>query len=160
MSSHSATEYAAVSAPQSTGMSAGQYLTFLLDREIYGLPIKTVQEIRAYSRPTPIDGYPREIKGVIDLRGQAVQVIDLHESLHSRATTVTESTVIVVVGYDDLLFGAIADSVRDVLDISAQAIKSVPQIGLSKGQGAIAGLATVEKQMVILLNWANLMKNL
>src|SRR5438105_13877699 len=103
-----------------------QYLTFALGDEEYGVEILKVQEIRGYAPITPIPNTPPHIKGVMNLRGAIIPVVDLRRKLAMPATECSPFTVIIVVTVGTRVMGVIVDAVSDVLDIPPMDIQPTP----------------------------------
>jgi purine-binding chemotaxis protein CheW len=129
-----------------------QYLTFLLGNEHYGIEILKVQEIKGYSAPTPIPGAPRGIKGVMNLRGTVVPVVDLRSRFDMPEQETNQFTVVIVVTVGAKVFGLIVDAVSDVLDISTNDIEATPDLGADVDTTYMTGLAKAGDRLVMLLN--------
>lgn len=137
------------------GVGENQYLTFILAGEEYGVDILRVQEIRGWSKVTPIPNTPDYIKGVINLRGTIVPIVDLRSRFALPACEYGPTTVVIVLrvcGQDrQRIMGVIVDAVSDVYDVRAEDLKPAPELeGLQSS--ALLGLATVDKKMVIVLD--------
>jgi purine-binding chemotaxis protein CheW len=130
-----------------------QYLTFSLGKEEYGIEILRVQEIKGYSAITPIPHTSRWIKGVMNLRGIVIPVIDLREKFSMEAVAYTKFTVIIVVNIQDKVTGLIVDAVSDVLEISAEDIVQPSGLGRGKDVSFIEGMAHLESdRLAVLIN--------
>lgn len=129
-----------------------QYLTFLLGNEQYGIEILKVQEIKGYSAPTPIPGAPRSIKGVMNLRGTVVPVVDLRSRFDMPEQETNQFTVVIVVTVGAKVFGLIVDAVSDVLDIASSDIEATPDLGNDVDTTYMTGLAKSGDRLVMLLN--------
>lgn len=140
----------------STGLSSSQYLTFSLSGEMFGLGILNVKEIIEYGNLTEIPMMPAFIRGVINLRGSVVPVIDLAARFGSSQTTIGRRTCIVIVEIqnDDVRqdIGIVVDAVSEVLDISASDIEPPPSFGTRIRSDFIQGMGKVAGKFVILLN--------
>jgi len=143
------------------GVVAGssQYLTFLLGTEQYGVEILRVQEIRGYSAVTPIPNTPAFIRGVINLRGTVVPVVDLRAKFSMEATEYNKFTVIIVVTVGVRVIGLVVDAVSDVLDIPAAEIRTAPDLGVRVDTRFISGMATVGDRMTVLLDIERLLSD-
>jgi purine-binding chemotaxis protein CheW len=134
----------------------GKYLTFALAHEEYGLEILKVREIIGYIDVTAVPQTPHYVKGVINLRGQVIPVVDLRAKFGMETTDVTEQTCIIVVeiaeGNRTCSTGIIVDHVQEVLDIGADAIEEAPQFGASVNTDFILGMGKVEDSVKILLD--------
>lgn len=129
-----------------------QFLTFVLGDETYGLDILQVQEIRSWSQPTQIPNAPRYIRGVTNLRGEIVPILDLRRRFDMEETEFTKYTVVIVVNIQNRTVGMIVDGVSDVVNLSASEMRAAPDFGTSIDASFIRGLASHEERMVILLN--------
>ena len=134
----------------------GKYLTFALGHEEYGLEILKVREIIGYIDVTAVPQTPHYIKGVINLRGQVIPVVDLRAKFGMETEEVTEQTCIIVVeiaeGNRTCSTGIIVDRVQEVLDISAAAIEEAPQFDASVNTDFILGMGKVDDAVKILLD--------
>ena len=145
---------------KATGMALldkeGKYLTFALASEEYGLEILKVREIIGYIDVTSVPQTPHYVKGVINLRGQVIPVIDLRAKFGMETTDVTEETCIIVVeiAHTNRTFntGIIVDRVQEVLDIAGQDIEEAPQLGASVDTDFILGMGKVGDSVKILLD--------
>ena len=135
---------------------AGKYLTFVLGTETYGLEILKVREIIGYIEVTAVPQTPHYVKGVINLRGQVIPVVDLRAKFGMETTNVTEETCIIVVeiAQDQRKFsmGIVVDRVQEVLDIAGCNIEEAPQFGASADTGFILGMAKIGESVKILLD--------
>ena len=129
-----------------------QFLTFALGDEQYGVEILKVQEIRGYSAVTPIPNTPAHIKGVINLRGTVVPVVDLRSKFSMQATEYSKFTVIIVVTVGQKVIGLVVDAVSDVLDIPAAEMRVAPDLGTHVDTRFISGMATIGERMTVLLD--------
>lgn len=134
----------------------GKYLTFALANEEYGLEILKVREIIGYMDITAVPQTPHHIKGVINLRGQVIPVVDLRAKFGMETTGVTEQTCIIVVEITQsgrkFNTGIIVDRVQEVLDIAGEAIEEAPQFGSSVDTNFILGMGKIGDKVKILLD--------
>jgi len=134
----------------------GKYLTFALANEEYGLEILKVREIIGYIDVTAVPQTPHFIKGVINLRGQVIPVVDLRAKFGMETTEVTEQTCIIVVeitqGARTCSTGIVVDRVQEVLDIAGSAIEEAPQFGAAVSTDFILGMGKVGDSVKILLD--------
>ena len=130
----------------------GKYLTFILSNEEYGLEILKVREIIGIMDVTEIPQTPPFIKGVINLRGKVIPVIDLRLKFKMEEADHTKETCIIVVDVDTVLMGIIVDTVSEVLDIKAEQIEPSPQFGSSVSTDFILGMGKVGDKVKILLD--------
>ncbi|QNN57243.1 chemotaxis protein CheW [Diaphorobacter ruginosibacter] len=137
-----------------------EYLTFRIAQEEYGIDILKVREIRRYEAPTRIARTPAFIKGVVNLRGTIVPIVDLRMKLHQDCRPVySEFTVVVILNLLDRVVGIVVDSVSDVLRLSDEQISDVPEFEGAIEVDSIEGLGTVGDRMLILLDIEKLMSN-
>jgi purine-binding chemotaxis protein CheW len=130
------------------GSAAGEFLTFRLGEEEYGIDILRVQEIRSYEPPTRIANAPSFIKGVVNLRGVIVPIIDLRLKLACEKVEYNGFTVVVVLNVRGRVVGAVVDSVSDVLELSKEQIKPAPQMNSSVDASFITGIGTIKNTQV------------
>jgi purine-binding chemotaxis protein CheW len=114
-----------------TKAESGEFLTFRLGAEEYGIDILRVQEIRSYEPPTRIANAPSFIKGVVNLRGVIVPIIDLRLKLNCDTAEYNDFTVVIVLNVRGRVVGAVVDSVSDVLELSHEQIKPAPELSSS-----------------------------
>ena len=131
---------------------SNQYLTFTLGREEYGIELLKVQEIRGYSAITPIPNTPAHFKGVMNLRGTVIPVVDLRSKFAMEAVEYTKFTVIIVASVADKIVGLVVDAVSDVLTVSSQNIRPTPDFGARAATRFITGLASVGDHLAVLLD--------
>ena len=129
-----------------------QYLTFRLGEEEYGVEILKVQEIKGYSTVTPIPNMPAYLKGVMNLRGTIVPVVDLRSKFAMAATDYNQFTVIIVVTVGTKVMGLIVDAVSDVLNIPKGDIQATPDFGGQVDARYINGMAKASDKLVVLLD--------
>lgn len=129
-----------------------QYLTFRLNNQDYGIPILEVQEIKGMTEITPIPNSPVFIKGVINLRGTVIPIIDLRLRFNIEESEYDEVTVIIVVNIKDKLAGLVVDSVSDVMNASSEQRSEAPEFEGQVNRKFIDGLVQHEDILVILLN--------
>ena len=141
----------------STTTKPGEYLTFRLGKEEYGIDILRVQEIRSYEQPTRLAHAPDFIKGVIDLRGVIVPIVDLRLKLHCAQAEYTDFTVVIILNVGGTVLGAVVDAVADVVALQAEAIKPAPQFQGQVDSSFVRGIATVGERMLIVLDIESLL---
>jgi purine-binding chemotaxis protein CheW len=134
-----------------------ELLTFTLGAESYGLDILKVQEIRGYEPPTRIANTPDFIKGVINLRGHIVPIVDLRVKLGLGEATFDASTVVIILTVLGRVVGVVVDGVSDVIAIESEAVQPAPEFGSVLDTQYIQGLTTVEGQLLILVDIEKLM---
>jgi purine-binding chemotaxis protein CheW len=146
----------ATTSTKSPTQKQGKYLTFAIADEEYGLEILKVREIFGYMDITPVPQTPAYVKGVINLRGQVIPVVDLRSKLGMQQAEVTEETCIIVVEVtrngqrNDT--GIVVDHVQEVLYITAEQIQETPEFGSAVNTDFILGLGKVGKSVKILLD--------
>jgi len=134
-----------------------ELLTFTLGTESYGLDILKVQEIRGYEPPTRIANAPDFIKGVINLRGHIVPIVDLRLKLSVGEARYDGSTVVIILNILGRVVGVVVDGVSDVIALAEDAVKPAPEFGSVLDTQYILGLATVEGQLLIITDIEKLM---
>jgi len=143
---------ASTAAQQATARPDGrQFLTFRVGAEEYGLDILRVQEIRSYEPPTRVANAPAFIKGVVNLRGVIVPILDLRLRL-GQAAEVNDFTVVIVLNVAGRVVGTVVDSVSDVLELGADEIKPRPEVPAAMDARFITGLGKLGERMLILLD--------
>lgn len=148
------------SAPSAQALAdSGQYLTLRLGGEEYAIDILRVQEIRSYEEPTRMVNAPVFIKGVINLRGVIVPIVDLRLKLDIDKVEYTEFTVVILLKVRGTVIGAVVDAVSDVVTLAAQSIKPAPQFETAIDARFITGLASVGERMLIVMNMDALLSN-
>ncbi len=135
---------------------AGKYLTFKLGAEEYGLAILKVREIMGLMDITAVPRTPAFIRGVINLRGKVIPVVDLRTKFGMETTEDTDETCIIVVDVgevdDEVEMGIVVDKVSEVLDIEAEDIEDAPSFGSSADTDFILGMGKAEDRVTILLD--------
>ncbi|TBR08355.1 MAG: chemotaxis protein CheW [Lysobacter sp.] len=134
-----------------------EYLTFTLGSEEYGVDILKVQEIRGYDQVTRLPDAPAFIKGVINLRGLIVPVVDLRLKFHLSQATYDETTVMIVLGIGGRTIGVVVDGVSDVLRLDPAHVRAVPDLGSAIDRRFLTGLGVLDERMLILLDIERLM---
>ncbi|NTV53203.1 MAG: purine-binding chemotaxis protein CheW [Candidatus Firestonebacteria bacterium] len=130
----------------------GLYLTFRMGAEQYGIEILRVQEIIQMMMITPIPRTPSFVKGVVNLRGKVIPVIDLRMKFNLPTAASTEQNCIIVVDLEDLHMGVVIDSVSDVVNFPADKIDQVPSFGINLDTEFIRGIGKAEDVVTILLD--------
>lgn len=129
-----------------------QYLTFNLADEYYGVDILKVQEIKGYTTVTRIPNTPDYLKGVLNLRGTIVPIVDLRMKFGMGMTDPTPFTVMVVVNVRNRIMGFMVDAVSDVLDLNAKHIQPPPELGSAVDITFVAGIGNSNDRLVTLLD--------
>ncbi len=124
--------------------AGGEFLTFRLGEEEYGIDILRVQEIRSYEQPTRIANSPAFIKGVVNLRGVIVPIVDLRMKLGCETAEYNAFTVVIVLNVKGRVLGAVVDSVSDVLELHAKDIKPAPEMSSAIDACFITGIGAIK----------------
>lgn len=146
MSNHSQSSAGHVAEPVS------EYLTFTLGSEEYGIDILRVQEIRGYDAVTKIANAPAFIKGVINLRGVIVPIVDLRVRFELANIEYNQFTVVIILNVLNRTIGIVVDGVSDVVALTADAIKPPPEFGTTFDTQYLMGLGTINEHMLILVD--------
>ena len=134
-----------------------EYLTFRLGEEEYGIDILKVQEIRGYEQPTRIANTPSFIKGVVNLRGVIVPIVDLRLKFALGSAEYNDFTVVIILNLGARVVGIVVDSVSDVMELSPEQIREAPEITSTVDSSFITGLGTLADRMLILIEIEKLM---
>ncbi|MEA3121879.1 MAG: purine-binding chemotaxis protein CheW, partial [Paraburkholderia sp.] len=133
--------------------AAGQeFLVFTLGAEEYGIDILKVQEIRGYDSVTRIANAPEFIKGVINLRGIIVPIVDMRIKFHLGRVEYDHQTVVIILNVAHRVVGMVVDGVSDVINLSAGEIKPAPEFAGAMNTSYITGLGTIDNRMLILMD--------
>ena len=143
-------------AKRNAGLMEGKYLTFSMNEEEYGVGILTIKEIIGMMRITPVPQTPDYVKGVINLRGKVIPVIDLRLRFGMNSNGYTERTCIIVVEIENdsrtLQIGIVVDSVSEVMNIKGSDIEQTPEFGTTLNTDCILGMAKTAGSVKILLD--------
>jgi len=142
---------------ENVAAGAREYLTFRLDQEEYGIDILKVQEIRGYEPPTRIANAPPFIKGVTNLRGTIVPIVDMRLKFNCSKAEYNSFTVVIILNLRNRVVGIVVDSVSDVMELTPDNIRSAPDIDSAIDNNCILGLGSVGERMLILLDIEKLM---
>lgn len=137
--------------------SVREYLTFRLDQEEYGIDILKVQEIRGYETPTRIAHAPPFLKGVVNLRGTIVPIVDMRLKFNCSKADYNSFTVVIILNLGSRIVGIVVDSVSDVMELPASSIRPAPEVDSGISSDCILGLGSVGERMLILLDIGKLM---
>jgi purine-binding chemotaxis protein CheW len=141
---------------EETNVTSSQYVTFSLGDELFGVEVTRTREILSLAPVTKVPQTPDYLLGVINLRGQVVPVVDMRLKLGLPAGDETEDTCIIVVEVqvedDSIVVGALADAVREVLEVRTDQIEPPPRLGTRLNTEFITGMGKVDEQFMILLN--------
>jgi purine-binding chemotaxis protein CheW len=134
-----------------------EVLSFRLGQEEYGISILKVQEIRGYDSVTRIANAPPFLKGVINLRGQIVPIVDMRLRFNLGEAAYDSFTVVIILNIGHHVIGMVVDSVSDVVTLARDAIKPAPALGSAIDAECLHGLGVVGERMLILLDIERLM---
>lgn len=137
--------------------TAGEYLTFTLGNELYGIDILKVQEIRGYDPVTQIANMPSFIKGVVNLRGKIVPIVDLRIKFDLGNVVYDQFTVVIIINLNGRIAGIVVDAVSDVRQLYEDNLRDMPTMVTRIDTAYIVGLATFEQDMLILVDIEKLM---
>jgi purine-binding chemotaxis protein CheW len=135
-------------------VNPGQFLTFLLRGQFYGVPIAAVREINRFIEVTPIPQTPSFVAGVMNLRGKVIPVVNLREKFGFEPVKNSKETCIVIIETGDGQMGVIVDAVRSVVDLTAAQIEPTPRLGEESVESIILGLGKLDDKVVILIDIA------
>ncbi|SFQ21229.1 purine-binding chemotaxis protein CheW [Variovorax sp. OK605] len=136
-----------------------EVVTFKLGEEEYGIDIQKVQELRGYDAVTRIANAPDYIKGVVNLRGIIVPIIDMRIKFKLGDPTYDQFTVVIVLNIGGRVVGMVVDSVSDVITLAADQIKPAPEMGSVLDADYLIGLGTLDERMLILVDIDRLMSS-
>jgi len=136
-----------------------EYLAFKLGTEEYGIDILKVQEIRGYEAVTRIANAPEFIKGVINLRGIIIPVVDMRIKFNLGSPVYDQFTVVIILNIAGRIVGMVVDSVSDVTTLTAEQVKPAPEMGTAFSSDYMIGLGTIDERMLILVNIDKLMSS-
>ena len=141
----------------SSAPASGEYLTFTLGQEEYGIDILKVQEIRGYEAVTRIANAPPFIKGVINLRGVIVPIVDLRIKFNLGEPSYDQFTVVIILNIGKRVMGIVVDGVSDVIQLASENLHPAPEFGSVLDTRYLLGLGTVEQRMIIMVDIEQLM---
>lgn len=144
-------------APAAVSTNLREFLAFKLGAEEYGIDILRVQEIRSYEKPTRIARAPDFIKGVINLRGVIVPIVDLRLKFHLDDASYTEFTVVIVLNIGSRVVGIVVDAVSDVITLSSEQLRPVPDFSSTIASEHVLAIGAIEERMLILIDIDKLM---
>ena len=144
------------SEPRALTGQAQEYLTFSLGSEEYGVNILKVQEIRGYEKPTAIANAPAYIKGVVNLRGTIVPILDMRIKFGLGEPTYDQFTVVIILNVGGRVVGVVVDGVSDVIGLVADQVRPAPEFSSTFDTQYITGVGTVDERMLILVDMEKL----
>jgi len=136
-----------------------EFLAFTLGREEYGIDILKVQEIRGYENVTRIANAPEFIKGIVNLRGIIVPIVDMRIRFNLGVPTYDQFTVVIILNIAGRIVGMVVDSVSDVTTLTPEQIKPAPEMGTVLDTDYLIGLGTLDERMLILMDIDKLMSS-
>ncbi len=136
-----------------------EFLAFTLGQEEYGIDIQKVQELRGYETVTRIANAPEFVKGVVNLRGIIVPIVDMRIKFNLGMPTYDQFTVVIILNINGRVVGMVVDSVSDVINLSPEQVKPAPDMGSAFSTDHLIGLGTVDERMLILVDIDKLMSS-
>jgi purine-binding chemotaxis protein CheW len=146
-------------AAAASDIAGHEYLAFKLGAEEYGIDILKVQEIRGYEAVTRIANAPEFIKGVINLRGIIIPVVDMRIKFNLSSPVYDQFTVVIILNINGRVVGMVVDSVSDVTTLTPEQVKPAPEMGTAFSSDYMIGLGTIDERMLILVNIDKLMSS-
>ncbi|SEN09512.1 purine-binding chemotaxis protein CheW [Sphingomonas gellani] len=129
-----------------------QLITFQLGDQVLGVDIMAIREIRAWSPATPLPNVPAHVRGVVNLRGVVLPVLDLRHRLGWGVTDPSARHVIIVVRIGEQLQGLIVDAVNDIVSVAPDAMQPLPDMGETTAAQFLEGLATIDQRLILVLS--------
>src|SRR5438552_6030067 len=154
----SATAHGSISIAGKYG-AGSEFLAFTLGQEEYGIDILKVQEIRGYEAVTRIANAPEFVKGVVNLRGIIVPIVDMRIKFKLGTPVYDQFTVVIILNIGGRVMGMVVDSVSDVTTLSPEQVKPAPEMGTAFNTDYLIGLGTLEERMLILIDIDRLMSS-
>jgi len=139
------------------GAASTEFISFAIGDEQYGVDIMAVREIKGWSGVTQLPSQPDYMRGVLNLRGVMVPIIDLRCRFGQGVTDATPMHVVIVVQVDSKTIGLLADQVLDIISVEGSRIQPVPQVSRTFQANFLSGLVTIENTMIALINLDNLL---
>jgi purine-binding chemotaxis protein CheW len=149
----------ALGSPTDRDITGHEFLAFTLGKEEYGIDILKVQELRGYDTVTRIANAPEFIKGVVNLRGIIVPIVDMRIKFSLGTPTYDQFTVVIILNIGGRVMGMVVDSVSDVITLSAEQVKPAPEMGTAFNTDYLIGLGTLDERMLILVDIDKLMSS-
>ena len=137
----------------------GKHLTFWTDNQLFAIPIASVEQIIGIQNIIAIPGFPNYVKGIINLRGNIIPVIDMRLRFNKQVAAYNERTCIIVTNIQQHLFGLIVDAVDEVTRIDEASISMPPKVLDSEASAYLKGVAKLENKVVLLLDTAKILDN-
>ncbi|WP_299671900.1 chemotaxis protein CheW [uncultured Roseobacter sp.] len=136
--------------------TAIELLTFQLADQEYSLDIMSVREIRGWTKTTPLPHAPSYMKGVINLRGTVLPVMDLSERLGLEPQRQTDRNVIIVVNHDDVMTGLLVDAVSDIIALTDEDLQPPPELQTSNSPNVVSALTLIDERMIRVLDLSSI----
>ncbi|MEA3394127.1 MAG: chemotaxis protein CheW [Pseudomonadota bacterium] len=136
-----------------------EFLAFKLGHEEYGIDILRVQEIRSYEEPTRMANAPAYIKGVVNLRGVIVPIVDMRMKFNLEEVKYDGFTVVIVLNIGSQVIGMVVDGVSDVITLAPEQLRPVPELSSSIASDHLLAIGSLEDRMLILLDIEKLMRS-
>ncbi|MEM6887352.1 MAG: chemotaxis protein CheW [Pseudomonadota bacterium] len=133
-----------------------ELLTFKLADQEYSLNIMSVREIRGWTKTTPLPHAPIYMKGVINLRGTVLPVMDLSQRLGLKAQKHTDRNVIIVVNHEDAMTGLLVDAVSDIIALSSDDLQPPPEMQANTGPNVVSALTLIDERMIRVLDLSSI----
>ena len=152
-------EYTGTHTKPGSEIAGSEFLAFTLGKEEYGIDILKVQEIRGYEAVTRIANAPVFVKGVINLRGIIVPVVDMRIKFNLGTPTYDQFTVVIIININSRIVGMVVDSVSDVTTLIPDQIKPPPEMDTTFNSDYLIGLGTIDERMLILVDIDKLMSS-
>src|SRR5476651_177559 len=157
--SQSMNSSATASGKSGSEVAGQEYLAFTLGKEEYGLDILKVQEIRGYEAVTRVANAPEFVKGVVNLRGIIVPIVDMRIKFNLGTPSYDQFTVVIILNIGNRVVGMVVDRVSDVTTLLPEQVKPAPEIGSAINTDHIVGLGTLDERMLILIDIDKLMSS-
>ena len=129
-----------------------KFLTFRVDKEIYGVDLLSIREIKGWTETTRLPNSPEFMKGVINLRGAVIPIFDLKGRFDMGVTQASEKHVVIIIAVGERLIGILVDAVSDIIEVYESDIKQAPQMEMKLDDKFVNGLISVEDKMVVVLD--------
>jgi purine-binding chemotaxis protein CheW len=139
------------------GAAANQLISFAIGDDQYGVDIMAVREIKGWTSITPLPGQPEYVRGVLNLRGVIIPIVDLRCRFGQGFTEATPLHIVIVVQIEGKTVGLLGDRVLDIVSLDVAEIKPVPRIAQAQKQKFLSGLVTHEDAMIALIDLPNLL---
>ncbi len=159
MQPNTQTNMSATGSKSAAEISGNEFLAFTLGKEEYGIDILKVQEIRGYEAVTRIANAPEFVKGVVNLRGIIVPIVDMRIKFNLGEPTYDQFTVVIILNIAGRIVGMVVDSVSDVITLNAGEVKPAPEMGTAFNTDYLIGLGTLDERMLILIDIDKLMSS-